>query len=151
MMQMAIRLSRCYEDVSAIHDALYSYNLSKTKEKRIEVHAKHFPEQFAMLVCDEHGNSHGGIAFHWENDPRRVFVDYFFLEEDMRGKGAGKALFEEFMQRVKRNGALRIELTTNTFQAPGFYQKMGFRITRKQKAPLPGCPENIRYSMSCDL
>ena len=60
MMQMTIRLSGCYEDVSEIHDALYSYNLSKTKEKRIEVHAEHFPEQFAMLVCDEHGNSHGG-------------------------------------------------------------------------------------------
>ncbi len=151
MAQMTIRLSECYEDIAVIHDALYNYNLSKTMAKRIEVHAKQVPEQFALLACDEHGLSHGGIAFHWKNGPRRVFVDYFFLEEDMRGKGAGKALFEEFMRRVKRDGAHRIELTTNTFQAPGFYQKMGFRITGEHKAPSPGCPENIHYAMSCDL
>lgn len=148
---MLSRLTGCYEDISAIHDALYSYNLSKTKQERIEVHAERFPEQFALLACDDGGQSYGGIAFHWENEPRRVFVDYFFLDDRVRGQGFGKALFEKFIQLVKKDGAVRIDLTTNTFQAPAFYRKMGFRITGEKPEPSPGCPENIHYSLRLDL
>ena len=148
---MISRLSDRYEDISAIHDALYSYNLTKTGLKRIDVHAEHFPEQAALLACDDAGTPHGGIAFHWENDPRRVFVDYFFLDGPLRGKGAGRALFQEFMEVVKEAGASRIDLTTNTFQAPGFYRKMGFRVTEEKASPVPLCPGNIHYSLSLDL
>ena len=151
MRQMTGRLSGKYEDAAAIHDALYSYNLSKTKLERVDVHAERFPEQFSLLACDENGESHGGIAFHWENDPRRVFVDYFFLRENVRGNGYGRKLFEEFIQLVRKDGAVRIDLTTNTFQAPGFYLKMGFRITGEKKEPSPGCPDNVHYSLSLDL
>jgi GNAT superfamily N-acetyltransferase len=148
---MKSRLSGRYEDVAAIHDALYNYNLSKTGRARIEVHAERFPEQFALLACDDSGNSHGGVAFHWENNPRRVFADYFFLEEAVRGKGTGRAIFEEFIQLVRQAGARRIDLTTNTFQAPGFYLKMGFHVTMEKTEPSPRCPENIHYSLSREL
>jgi len=148
---MICRLSEQYEDISDIHDALYSYNLSKTGMTRIDVHAEHFPEQAALLACDDGGTPHGGIAFHWENDPRRVFVDYFFLDNSLRGHGFGRKLFEEFIPLVKKAGALRIDLTTNTFQAPGFYRKMGFRVTGEEARPVPLCPENIHYSLSLDL
>lgn len=148
---MQSRLSERYEDISAIHDALYSYNLSKTKRDRVDVHAERFPEQFALLACDDDGKSHGGIAYHWENSPRRVFADYFFLEDGLRGQGVGKALFEEFIRLVRKDGAQRIDLTTNTFQAPGFYRKLGFRVTGEKPEPSPGCPENIHYSLSLEL
>ena len=80
-----------------------------------------------------------------------MFVDYFFLDDSVRGKGFGRALFEEFIQSVKRGGALRIDLTTNTFQAPGFYLKMGFKATGEKREPSPGCPENIHYSLRMEL
>ena len=60
-------------------------------------------------------------------------------------------IFEEFIRRVKREGAVRIDLTTNTFQAPGFYEKMGFRITGEEPAPSPGVPGNIHYSLTREL
>ena len=148
---MQSRLSRSFEDIAAIHDALYSYNLSKTGLARVDVHAERFPEQFALLACDDGGTAYGGIACHWENAPRRVFVDYFFLEERMRGNGIGKELFNELIRQVKSDGAVRIDLTTNTFQAPGFYRKMGFRVTGEKREPSPGCPENIHYSLTLDL
>ena len=148
---MICRLSEQYEDISDIHDALYSYNLSKTGMTRIDVHAEHFPEQAALLACDDGGTPHGGIAFHWENDPRRVFVDYFFLEESVRGNGSGRKLFEEFIELVRKDGAVRIDLTTFTFQAPGFYRKMGFRVTGEKRSPSPGCPDCIHYFLSRDL
>ena len=151
MSKMQSRLSERYEDVAAIHDALYSYNLSKTKLARVDVHAEHFPEQFALLACDGDGAVHGGLAFHWLNDPRRIFADYFFLDDSVRGKGFGRELFEEMIRLAKKGGASWIDLTTNTFQAPGFYRKMGFRVTGEKPEPSPGCPENIHYSLRLEL
>lgn len=147
----SIRLSDSYADIADIHDALYTYNLSRTKRKRIAVSAERYHEQFAFLVCDGSGEKHGGIAFHWKNEPRHIFVDFLFLEEEYRGGGIGRNLLEHFLNYARENGAVRIDLTTNTFQAPDFYLKMGFRITGEKKEPSPGCPENIHYSLSLDL
>lgn len=148
---MIIRVSKKYEDIAAIHDALYTWNLSKTGEERIDVHAKREEEAEVLLACDAAGTAHGGIAFHWKNSPRRVFVDYFFLDDSMRGGGNGKYLFEEFLSRVKAAGAVRVDLTTNTFQAPGFYQKMGFVTVHEEPGPVRLVPENIHYTMQKKL
>ena len=145
------RLSDRYSDAADIHDALYSYNLSRTHAKRIDVHAERYQEQYTLLACDGTGEKHGGIAFHWKNDPRHIFVDFFFLEEACRGNGTGRNMFETLIAYARENGAVKIDLTTNTFQAPGFYLKLGFRITHEEKAPYAGCPENIHYSLTLDL
>ncbi|MBO4632371.1 MAG: GNAT family N-acetyltransferase [Lentisphaeria bacterium] len=143
----SFRFSADYNDIAAIHDALYSYNLTKTGAERVDVSAARFPEQQAMLACDQSGKAHGGIAFHWLNEPRRIFVDYFFLDESIRGCGFGRRIFEEFSVWAKQSGAKEIELTTNTFQAPNFYLKMGFQITHSEPAPVPLLAQNIHYSL----
>lgn len=148
---ITLKFSDKYDDIAQIHDALYSYNLSKTKTERVAVSAERFREQGAFLAVDENGTSHGGIAFHWNNEPKHIFVDYFFLDESIRGTGLGRKLFDMFLPWAKENGAVRIDLETSTFQAPGFYQKMGFRITGEEKKPFPGCPENVYYSLSLNL
>ena len=152
-MEQSLRfsISDRYSDAADLHDALYSYNLSRTKAQRVDVHAERYQEQFTLLACDESGNKRGGISFHWKNDPRHIFVDFFFLEEMFRGNGSGRRLFEALIVHAKENGAEKIDLTTNTFQAPGFYLKMGFRITHEENVPYPGCPENIHYSLTLDL
>ena len=149
--KISFRFSDDYRDSANIHDELYTYNLSKTKAKRIEVYADKYPEQFALLACDETGTSYGGISFHWLNEPRHIFVDFFYLKDELRGKGIGKELFSVLISYAKENGAEKIDLTTNTFQAPGFYQKIGFSITGKEKQPFPGCPENIHYHLTLNL
>ena len=148
---MKIRLSERYEDVAAIHDALYAYNLSKTGSDRVDVHAERFPEQFALLLCDENDTVRGGIAFHWENAPRHIFADYLYLDDTLRGGGFGRRIMEELIAYAEAGRASRIDLTTDTFQAPGFYLKLGFRITEEKPAPKPWCPQNIHYHLSRDL
>lgn len=145
MLEINIIFSDKYEDIAAIHDGLYSYNLSKTGKKSIEVHAERFPEQAAWLVRDVDGHFLGGIAYHWENSPRKIFIDYFFLKETCRGCGFGKKLFELLFQTAENGDAEKIELTTDTFQAPDFYRKLGFTYMREEKAPQPACPDNIHY------
>lgn len=56
-----------------------------------------------------------------------LFIDVFFLPETMRGNGLGSRLLlmaeEEGLRRGCRTGILH----TNSFQAPGFYKKHGWR------------------------
>ena len=148
---ISIEFSDKYSEIADIHDALYSYNLSKTKLQRVDVHAERYPEQGALLAKDENGKSSGGIAYHWKNDPRHIFVDFFFLDEAVRGTGLGRKLFDRFISWARENGAVRIDLTTNTFQAPGFYQKMGFVTVNEEPGPVRLVPGNIHYTMQKKL
>jgi N-acetylglutamate synthase-like GNAT family acetyltransferase len=148
---ITIRKTSDYEAVAAIHDALYAYNLAKTGRPRVEVRAERFAEQFALVAVDGDGTAHGGLAYHWEDAPRHVFVDYFYLDDALRGTGCGRRIFEEMLKEAEAGGASEVRLTTNTFQAPGFYLKMGFRITGEKPEPAPLCPENIHYTLSRKL
>ena len=148
---IAIKKTSDYDAVAAIHDALYAYNLAKTGNSRVEVHAERFAEQFALVAVDDGGTAHGGLVYHWENGPRHVFVDYFYLDDALRGTGWGRRIFEAVLKEAEAGGAAEVRLTTNTFQAPGFYLKMGFGITGAKPEPAPLCPENIHYTLSRKL
>ncbi len=143
---LKIVFSETAADIGAIHNALYSYNLTRTGEARVEVYAQMFPEAAALVVRNAEGEFKGGLAYHWENAPRRIFVDYFFLDESLRGQGMGRKVFEELFKLAEAGHAVEINLTTNTFQAPGFYAKLGFKITGQHSLPHPMCPENIHYT-----
>ena len=147
MKAISIEKTADYAAVAAIHDALDSYNLAKTGHARVEVRAERFAEQFALVAVDGEGRAHGGLAYHWENAPRHVFVDYFYLDDTLRGTGVGRRVFEEMLRLAEAGGAAEVRLTTNTFQAPGFYLKMGFEITGEKAEPAPLCPENVHYTL----
>jgi GNAT superfamily N-acetyltransferase len=56
-----------------------------------------------------------------------LFIDMFFLPESMRGTGLGSQLLEMAEEEGRRRGCRIGLLHTNDFQAPGFYQKHGWR------------------------
>lgn len=147
MDDLFIQFSDDYEDISAIHDALYNYNLEKTQTERKEVHASRHPEQHALVVRNSSNEFCGGLVFHHTHLPEGLFVELFFIDDSLRGQGAGKKVFEELLKYASEKKLSEIRLTTNTFQAPGFYEKLGFVITDEKSSPSPGCPENICYSL----
>ena len=141
-----------YSHISAIHDALYSYNLNLTGfERSADVKAKELPESAALVIIDDEGNFYGGIAFHWENDPRHIYVDYFFIDDALRGQGWGYKVIDKLVETAVAGNAENITLTTNTFQAPGFYHKCGFTEIGCKDAPTPLNPENKHYTFRKDL
>ena len=147
MENITIKLTDDRAAIDAIYAALSAFNADKAGTVRRELPSKHHPEAFALIAADEEGRRHGGLAAHWENDPRHVFVDYFHLDETLRGGGIGRRILSELFELAEAGGAQEIRLTTNTFQAPGFYLKMGFGITGEKPAPLPLCPENVHYDL----
>jgi GNAT superfamily N-acetyltransferase len=56
-----------------------------------------------------------------------LFIDVFFLPEAMRGSGLGSRLLQMAEEEGRRRGCRIGLLHTNNFQAPGFYQKHGWR------------------------
>ena len=124
-MEITIKLTRDCAAIDAIYAALSAFNADKAGTVRRELPSKHHPEAFALIAADEAGHTCGGLAAHWENDPRHVFVDYFHLDETLRGGGIGRRILEELFELAEAGGAQEVRLTTNTFQAPGFYLKMG--------------------------
>ena len=144
-MQYQVVLSHDYSDTAAIHDALYEYNLLKTGQERQSVQARQYDDAINFILRDEEGNNHGGIAGHWHTEePGTLYVDYFFVDEALRGQGCGKMLFAALEEHVRNNGK-SIELSTNTFQAPGFYRQMGYTVIGEHDSPVPLCPDNRHY------
>ena len=82
-------------------------------------------EDLSCLI-EEDGVCLGGInAFRLDT---LLMVDRLWVDESRRGKGLGRRLLAAVEEKGRLSGAKRVELNTFGFQAPGFYEKMGYRL-----------------------
>ena len=56
-----------------------------------------------------------------------LFVDTLWVADKERGKGMGRTLLERGEREAKKRGARNAYLYSFSFQAPGFYRKLGYR------------------------
>jgi ribosomal protein S18 acetylase RimI-like enzyme len=56
-----------------------------------------------------------------------LFVQWFWIDEKYRGKGFGEKLLTTAEAEARKRGAKNVYLDTWSFQAPGFYKKLGYR------------------------
>lgn len=57
-----------------------------------------------------------------------LYIDLLFVPEAARGTGVGRSLMYQAEQEAVRRGCHAVWLSTYSFQAPGFYQKLGYRV-----------------------
>ncbi|CAB1403276.1 MULTISPECIES: GNAT family N-acetyltransferase [unclassified Pseudomonas] len=81
-------------------------------------------EPFALMVKDERGAILGGL--YGRVTLRWMFIDLLSVPEQVRGQGIGSKLMAQAQALATEKNCLGIWLDTFDFQAPGFYQKMGF-------------------------
>jgi len=77
-----------------------------------------------------------------------LFLDLFFLPEALRGSGLGTEVLRAFEEEGRRRGCRSAVLYTISFQAPGFYQRNGWR--RFGEIPCDP-PRTSRIFMTKDL
>ena len=87
----------------------------------------HLPwQELAVFVRDADGAVVGGLAGHtyagW------LFVQYFWLAEALRGAGLGRGLLAQAERIAVRRGCHSAYLDTFSFQARGFYEKLGYEV-----------------------
>jgi GNAT superfamily N-acetyltransferase len=67
-----------------------------------------------------------------------------WVREDQRGSGLGRALMQRFEAAAGERGCTLVYLETWSFQAPGFYAKLGYRPVLATRGYSGGC---TRYTM----
>ena len=72
----------------------------------------------------------GHTAFGW------LYVDLLWVSDDRRRKGLGRTLMAKAEAEARKRGARKAWLSTFSFQAPGFYKRLGYR----QFGRLDDCP-----------
>ena len=86
------------------------------------------PFRYSRVVLTARGKSAGivgGVILQsWWTE---TYVELLWLSGRARGQGLGRELIEEAERRARRRGSRIMHLSTYSFQAPGFYQKLGFR------------------------
>jgi GNAT superfamily N-acetyltransferase len=77
-----------------------------------------------LSVRDGTGRLLGGLILqsYWKES----YVELLWLSERARRLGYGRRLMAEAERRARRRGSLLLHLNTYSFQAPGFYEKLGF-------------------------
>jgi len=78
-----------------------------------------------LTVRDAAGKVQGGLILqsYWKES----YVELLWLSEKMRRGGLGSKLIQEAERRARRRGSVLLHLNTYSFQAPGFYEKLGFK------------------------
>ena len=104
-----------------------------------EFNEQHSPTPFErkdvrLFIRDEAGQILGGflgtVSLHC------LIIQILWVEEAMRGSGMGRSLVERAMEIALTHGAKQSVVETTSFQAPGFYEKLGFAII----CEIPDCP-----------
>jgi GNAT superfamily N-acetyltransferase len=67
-----------------------------------------------------------------------LFIDIFFLPESLRGQGLGSDVMRQAEEEAKRRGCCGSVLYTISFQAPAFYERLGYRVFGKIECQPPG-------------
>jgi len=114
---------------AVIADGLSGYNYAKVGYR------DHRP--LAVVVSDpDTGATIGGLF--GRTSFGLLFVERFFLPENVRGNGLGSRVIAQAEEEARRRGCTRAALFTLTFQAPGFYLKHGYDIAARLDRDPPG-------------
>ncbi len=105
-------------DRDAILAPLRAYNIARAGDLRYK--------PVAIVLTNEQGERVGGLwgecAYDW------LFVEYLAVPEAHRGADHGTALMEQAEAIARAHGCVGIWLDTFSFQARGFYEKLGFTV-----------------------
>ena len=66
------------------------------------------------------------------------FIDLIFLPNELRGNRLGSEIMEAAEDEARKRGCTSAVLYTITFQAPGFYERQGYRVLGRIECPPPG-------------
>ncbi|WP_428484366.1 GNAT family N-acetyltransferase [Rhodopila sp.] len=84
------------------------------------------PRLLTIPIHDDAGSVAGGL---WGNTQFRwLHIEMLVVPEPLRGRGVGTALMASAEQEARQRGCLGAHVDAFSFQAPDFYQKLGFTL-----------------------
>jgi GNAT superfamily N-acetyltransferase len=104
----------------AILGKLVRFNLARSGQ-----HEDYRP----LAVLLEHADTGAVIGGLWGSSFfAHLFVELLFVPEALRGGGVGRQLMAAAEQEARRRDCIGVWLDTFSFQARGFYEKLGYAV-----------------------
>ncbi len=107
------------EDSDTVIDGLVAFNEAAIGRSGRSKH------DFAALVREDRrtiGGALGSSYYDW------LVIDVLWLPESLRGSGLGSQVMRAAEAEARARGCVGIRLDTFSFQARGFYEKLGFSV-----------------------
>jgi len=112
-----------------LNDELDKFNAAATPEVAPA-------EELTVRVEQEEGLVAGVSGWTWG---QAAGVGMTWVREDQRGTGVGTSAMTAFENEARSRGCTHVFVTSFSFQAPGFYQRLGYReIFRWESVPTAG-------------
>ncbi|MGH7897358.1 MAG: GNAT family N-acetyltransferase [Candidatus Binatia bacterium] len=103
-------------DVQFLDDRLYEFNVERTSIGDGRLLALFVRDERNAIVAGLYGWTWGGSCE----------IKLLWVHRDRRGQDIGTKLMAEAEAEARRRGATQILLDTHSFQAPRFYERLGF-------------------------
>ena len=117
LMQVEVTATPSVSDREAVLTGLLSFIRSETGSVATPL---------AVLVRDEGGIAVGGLI--GRTTAAWLYVELFWLPEALRGTGLGTRVMMAAEAEAVRRGCIGTHLDTYDYQAPSFYQKLGYKV-----------------------
>jgi ribosomal protein S18 acetylase RimI-like enzyme len=115
--QFRIDVSPDTRDVEYLRDRIDTFNVDETKIYDFK--------QLAIFMRDSMGQMIAGIyAYTWGGC---LDIRFLWVRADSRGAGLGTKLMRAAEHEAIARGCNIATLETHSFQAPGFYKKLGYK------------------------
>lgn len=114
--------------LSIIGQEQIDYMLEKMYNKGVLL--EQLMDGYTYLMAELNGKDVGFAAYSVEDHEERVYkLHKLYVLPETHGKGVGKFLINEVLDRVKEEGGTRLELNVNRHNnAKAFYESAGFII-----------------------
>jgi GNAT superfamily N-acetyltransferase len=106
------------EDVDALRQHLRAYNVDRSGIDRGSGLSIFLRTAQAEMIAGISGWLWGAC----------LEIDFLWIHEGLRGKGIGKRLVETLEREASTRGCQVVVLDTFSFQAPGFYENLGYEL-----------------------
>ena len=130
---------QCQKLDALLVERIYEFNSKTTGYFDGKLFGASFQNEAGEVIAGFNGHTWGGCAK----------ISNLWVSEHHRGHGLGKTLLQAAEAEAIRRGCTQVILTTHSFQAPGFYERLGY----ERKYTLAGRPQghsNIVFVKALD-
>ena len=108
--------SECHELEAFLVERIYEFNAHATGYHDGTLIGGRLRSESGEVIGAFNGHTWGGCCM----------VAHLWVHESRRGRGLGRALLQAAEAEAVRRGCPQIVLATQSFQAPGFYERLGY-------------------------
>jgi GNAT superfamily N-acetyltransferase len=107
-----------FDDSRFLEERLYEYGVQQTGIDD--------GQWLAIFLRDNQQTIQAGLkGWTWCGS---CYIQTVWVHHDLRGQGLGTKLLQAVEQEARRRGCTHMVLGSYSFQAPGFYQKLGYEV-----------------------